>query len=366
MKKTFPIKGMHCASCVRVIENALSKVEGVTEANVNLANETATVTFNPQKVNDQTLASAVANVGYKAGVEDELKTEDEDKIQKQKELKKLRAKALVSLFLGSLIVWGSFPGLMDTAPLFLRNFFTQMILAIPIQFWAGLQFYKATIPALKHRTANMDTLITIGTAYNLTEEEDGQIVSCRAIGVYAEKFLKQKPIAYFREVRYQPWTLDGNFYSRIREEKIAPKNLIFFEDEDNYDYKGRLIYREKPNFSVTIDSWIQHSSLYGDVTTKVYSSNNGNIIYLFNKDQDNRVWIGSVQNADGKITSMGIYDKWLFGDNLITSVFEYAGYDGGYGDHVNTRGKYVDMFPKYLSKIPIIKEYLRFLKLKKK
>ncbi|MDO8638674.1 MAG: heavy metal translocating P-type ATPase [Candidatus Daviesbacteria bacterium] len=163
-KKTFPIKGMHCASCVRVIEKALSSVEGVSEANVNLANETATINYDPQKVTDKDLASAVANVGYKAGVEKEMKTEDEDKIQKQKELKNLRVKALVSLFLGSLIVWGSFPGLINTAPEFLKNFSVQMILAIPIQFWAGLQFYKATIPALKHRTANMDTLIAIGTS----------------------------------------------------------------------------------------------------------------------------------------------------------------------------------------------------------
>ena len=163
LKKTFPIKGMHCASCVRVIENALSKIKGVEEASVNLASETATVTFDSRKVTDKDLASAVANVGYKAGVEQELKTEDEDKIQKQKELKNLRSKASVSLFLGALIVWGSFPGLISTAPEILKNFYVQMILAIPVQFWAGLQFYKATIPALKHRTANMDTLITIGT-----------------------------------------------------------------------------------------------------------------------------------------------------------------------------------------------------------
>src|SRR3989338_9895763 len=99
VKKTFPIKGMHCASCVRVLEKSLGKVEGVSDCVVNLATETATVTYDPKKVTDQDLVSAVANVGYKAGLEQELKTEDEQKLDKEKELKALRSKVAVSLTL---------------------------------------------------------------------------------------------------------------------------------------------------------------------------------------------------------------------------------------------------------------------------
>lgn len=163
-KKTFAIKGMHCASCVGVIERSLKKVDGIIDANVNLATEKATVNFNPEKVNDEHLSLAVANVGYKAMLNEENLSEDQEKKEKQKELKKLRNKVIVSLFLGSLIVWGSFPGLMNTAPMFLQNFFFQFLLALPVQFWAGLEFYKATIPALRHRTANMDTLVSFGTS----------------------------------------------------------------------------------------------------------------------------------------------------------------------------------------------------------
>ncbi len=108
-KKTFSVQGMHCASYVRLIEK------------------------------------------------------DEEKKEKQKELNDLRNKVAVSLVLGALILWGSFPGLMNTAPAFLHNFWMQLLLATPVQFWAGLGFYKATLPALKHRTANMDTLVAIGT-----------------------------------------------------------------------------------------------------------------------------------------------------------------------------------------------------------
>lgn len=162
-KKTFSIKGMHCASCVNLLEYALKKVDGVSEANVNLATTKATITYDPQKVTDQHLASAVSNVGYEAMINEELKSEDEEQKEKQKELKDLRFKVIVSLVLGALILWGSFPGLMNTAPMILQNFWLQMILATPVQFWAGWSFYRATVSALRHRTANMDTLVAIGT-----------------------------------------------------------------------------------------------------------------------------------------------------------------------------------------------------------
>ena len=163
IKKTFPIKGMHCASCVRVLEKSLGKVDGVLSCVVNLATESAIVIYDPKKATDNDLASAVANAGYKAELEQELKTEDEQRQAKQKELNGLRNKVIISLFLGALILWGSFPGLMEFAPSFLTILWIQLILAIPVQFWAGLTFYRATIPALRHRTANMDTLVAIGT-----------------------------------------------------------------------------------------------------------------------------------------------------------------------------------------------------------
>ena len=162
-KKTYPIKGMHCASCVRVIEHAVKKVEGVTDCSVNLATEQATVTFDPKKVSKENIASAVTNVGYRALVDENIKSEEELKKEKQKELNILKIKVVISLFLGGLILWGSFPGIIKTAPEVLKNFWVQLLFATPVQFWAGWDFYRATIPALKHRTANMDTLVAIGT-----------------------------------------------------------------------------------------------------------------------------------------------------------------------------------------------------------
>lgn len=163
VKKTFAIKGMHCASCVTLLEGALRNLPDVTEATVNLATEKATVTYDPDRVSDERLKSAVATVGYQALIADEIEHEDAERARKQKELKALKLRVGISLFLGALIVWGSFPGLMETAPEPLKNPWLQLLLALPVQFWAGWQFYRATFSSLRHRTANMDTLVAIGT-----------------------------------------------------------------------------------------------------------------------------------------------------------------------------------------------------------
>src|SRR5436190_11266795 len=159
-KKTYSIKGMHCASCVKVTERALKKTPGVKDAVVNLATEKATITYD-ESCTPQQLADAIAKTGYTLELSE--KGKDVEKAEKQKELAKLKTKVIVSLIAGSLIFWGSFPGITNTAPEFLRNFFIQLLLATPIQFWAGWEFYRATIPALKHRTANMNTLVALGT-----------------------------------------------------------------------------------------------------------------------------------------------------------------------------------------------------------
>src|SRR3989344_7258134 len=162
-KKTFSIKGIHCASCVVLLEDSLNKVDGVLKATVNLATEKATVVYDSNKVTDQNLAVAVSSVGYKALIGGQEKSEPDEKVEKQKELRDLKIKVVVSLLLGGFILWGSFPGLMETAPKILQHFLVQLLLATPVQFWAGFGFYRATLLALKHRTANMDTLVTIGT-----------------------------------------------------------------------------------------------------------------------------------------------------------------------------------------------------------
>ena len=116
IKKTFSIKGMHCASCVSALEKSLKGVEGVSKANVNLATEKATVEYDPNKVTDKELSSAVSNVGYQALINEELQSEVQEKARKQKELSALKNKVMLSLVFGGLVLWGSFPGLARRRP----------------------------------------------------------------------------------------------------------------------------------------------------------------------------------------------------------------------------------------------------------
>jgi len=162
IKKSFPIVGMHCASCAKLIERSLSKVPGVTGASVNYGSESATVEVDENKVKDKDLESAVTNIGYKAVFADtnSNKTPDEIKEEtKEKEVKKLKVKVVVSGILASIIFLGSFPELFG----FSLNPFILLALATPVQFWAGREFYLATWSGLKNRAASMDTLIAIGT-----------------------------------------------------------------------------------------------------------------------------------------------------------------------------------------------------------
>lgn len=168
-KLSFPIIGMHCASCARLIERQLVRTPGVLSAAVNYGSETASVEYTSD-VKEEDLAKAVEGAGYRAILDQRTKdrgqrTSDEIKEEaKKKEIKELKLKVIVSSILSVLIFAGSFPEWITFVPKILSNNIVLFILATPVQFWAGWQFYLATRSGLKNRTASMDTLIAIGTS----------------------------------------------------------------------------------------------------------------------------------------------------------------------------------------------------------
>ena len=173
-----PIEGMTCASCVRRVERALLKVEGVREASVNLATEQARVAFDPTRVTLDRLRAAVEHSGYRVGapsqpvpsdapaVADQTGAaarplDDANERQQQRELDDLRRKWVTSLVVGLgmvLVLYGPFPvDLTLWAPVLL-------IAGSYVQFWAGSVFYASAWAAARHGTANMNTLVAIGTS----------------------------------------------------------------------------------------------------------------------------------------------------------------------------------------------------------
>lgn len=168
-KIAFTIRGMHCASCAQTIEKALAKVGGVESAAVNFAAEKAAIQYRESGVKDQKefyrrLKEAVLSVGYELVADGDSKPMTE-KEEREKELAILRRKIVVGvlvsilLFLGGFSEWFPFVGVV---PRFWRNFLL-LLLTIPVQFWVGWQFYRGLALLIKYKTADMNTLIAIGT-----------------------------------------------------------------------------------------------------------------------------------------------------------------------------------------------------------
>jgi len=154
-KSIFPVSGMTCASCVARVEEALSSVPGVISANVNLASEKATVEY----VEDTDVAEirrAVEEAGY--GLGSEAATLEDVTTASQREIRGLRNRFIFALVFAVIIM------VLSMGPDFPWKPYLLWALATPVQFWTGWRFYKGMWGALKHKTADMNTLIAVGTS----------------------------------------------------------------------------------------------------------------------------------------------------------------------------------------------------------
>src|SRR5688572_24715726 len=148
------ISGMTCASCVTRVEKALKKVPGVQDASVNLATESARVTYAPSEQMEARLRRAVRDAGYEPRAAADAMPED---LSPWAGFAPVAVGLLLSL---PLIVpmLGDLAGRHWMLPAWL-----QFVLATPVQFILGARFYRAGWHALKARTGNMDLLVAIGT-----------------------------------------------------------------------------------------------------------------------------------------------------------------------------------------------------------
>ena len=168
-KTTLNIGGMTCASCVAHVEEALKSVSGVVDAAVNLATEKATVEYVPGVAGLAELRQAVHDSGYRVeGVGgDAVGTQEElERLSKVREIRALRDRLVFSAAVGALLFLGTFDALPWVSTLMDRRFYPFLLwtLATPVQFWAGWSFYTSGLGAIRHRTANMHTLIALGTS----------------------------------------------------------------------------------------------------------------------------------------------------------------------------------------------------------
>ncbi|TET65833.1 MAG: YHS domain-containing protein, partial [Candidatus Zixiibacteriota bacterium] len=161
------ISGMSCASCVEKIERALKRLSGVLSASVNLATERVTIEFTPGEVSPSDFKESIETVGYKvlevAPEEDAVEVE---RRLREREYLKLKKRFIVAAVLATLVFIGSqhqILPLLDTIPQ-RTMFYFLLVLTMPVQFWAGWQFYRGFWLALKHKSADMNTLVAVGTS----------------------------------------------------------------------------------------------------------------------------------------------------------------------------------------------------------
>lgn len=156
VKKSYPVTGMHCASCALRVEKAIKSKTGVTNASVNLASASVWIDYNPSAVDTTTFKKALQEIGF------DIITEDKPELlaekQAEKEFKELKTNTILAAILSvPVVIIGMF--LMDIP---FRNWI-MLVFATPVVFWFGRGFFISAVKQLRHGQVTMDTLVALST-----------------------------------------------------------------------------------------------------------------------------------------------------------------------------------------------------------
>jgi Cu+-exporting ATPase len=197
-KVTIPVSGMTCAACSGRVQRALEKSTGVADASVNLMTKSATVTYDPSVVQPDALVETIRSTGYGAELAPDRTAFEEQEAQDrahEAEFRELRLKAIVSLIAGAVAMLISMPLMVadehaahgPVADPFMRWSMTSLtpvlrawapwlyavdprvysyallVLTFGIMAWAGRHFYARAWAAFRHHSADMNTLVAVGT-----------------------------------------------------------------------------------------------------------------------------------------------------------------------------------------------------------
>ncbi|MEG6616974.1 heavy metal translocating P-type ATPase [Peptococcaceae bacterium 1198_IL3148] len=167
--KTLKIEGMTCAACAKAVERVTRKLDGVTEANVNLATEKLLISYEPAKVRPIDIKKAVEKAGYQA-IEEET-TVDTDQENKENEMKLLWKKFIIAAIFTIPLLYISMGHMLGLPlPMFIDPMMnpkafalSQLLLTVPVVM-AGNRYYTVGFKTLFKGSPNMDSLIAIGTS----------------------------------------------------------------------------------------------------------------------------------------------------------------------------------------------------------
>jgi Cu+-exporting ATPase len=163
-----PIGGMTCAACARTVERQLAGSPGVEKASVNFATKIASVSYNPAETRVEDLVAAVEDVGYEV-------PQEPQEIAEAAAAREIRRRLMVGTVFATPVF---ILGMLERAPLI------QFVLTVPVLVYAGRGFFADAWTALKHRSANMNTLIALGTGTAFLYS--AFVVATGGTGVYFE------------------------------------------------------------------------------------------------------------------------------------------------------------------------------------
>jgi len=156
-KKSFRIyiEGLRCATCTAKLENKLNSAKGIIESNINFATKKATIVYMPEQISSDEIKKNIVEAGFTFR---DISSEQLKKNHAEKEFLELKDKFILSLIFTLIIL---------SLSMFVEEYshknWTLLILSLPIIFDGGKQFYIGAFRALKRKSANMDTLIAVGT-----------------------------------------------------------------------------------------------------------------------------------------------------------------------------------------------------------
>lgn len=260
-KQTFPVLGMSCAACAARVNKTLSRQEGVCSANVNLATAIATVEYDPSLCSPEMMKQAVQNAGFDLLIDTAKEAEKEAEDTHAAHYRQLKFRTIWAIILSlPVAIIGMFFMDMPYAN------YIMWILSTPVVFWLGSGFYVNAWKLLKHRSANMDTLVanSTGIAYlfslfnlffpdfwlsrgvtpHVYFEAASVIIAFILLGRTLEERAKGNTSAAIRKLMgLQPRTViidDGTGEREVSIEQIVPGNMIVVKPGERIAVDGTV------------------------------------------------------------------------------------------------------------------------------
>lgn len=236
----FAVLGMTCANCVRAVERALLRVEGVLEASVNLATERARVTYLPTMTDLPALKQAVVDAGYEVVAGDQGEDTSTVELAQERDLALRRRRLVAAVALSVPVLLLSMPWDLGLLPEFGARQWLLLALTTPVMFYSARGFFVGAYKALRNRAPDMDVLISVGTGvayvYSVAAllwlhghthfEAAAIIVTLVLLGKYLEAAAKRRASGAVRSLlSLQPQTakvVDGD---RVMERPVASLRL---------------------------------------------------------------------------------------------------------------------------------------------